>query len=157
MYQLLSVTRYELEICASYFDTKEAAVEAMVDDIILSTSYESLEEILEAAKRDECGYDGEEAWAETLQHGTGQWNIIEIPDHKISITTPEGVITAETHGSRDDHPAIWIYKQKTADPQKMVAAVEYNTPAQCLRVEAYRAESDGPCSIIDHETGEELL
>ena len=77
-YELISVTRSELEIVESLYLTKEEAVQAMVDDIIISTPYESLEEIEAAAKAGECGFSDTEAWAETHQFGTCQWKIVKI-------------------------------------------------------------------------------
>lgn len=78
-YMLISVTRCDLEIAESFYLTKEEAVEAMINDIIDSTPYESLEEIEAAAKAGECGFLDTEAWAETHQFGTCQWKIVEIP------------------------------------------------------------------------------
>ena len=79
MWELVSVTRSELVIVSSFYSTKEEAVQAMIDDIIISTPYDSLEDILAAAEKEECEYSEDSAWAETNQNGTGQWNIIEIP------------------------------------------------------------------------------
>lgn len=79
MFQLISVTRLEMEICTSFYNTRKEAHQAMIDDIILSTDYNNLEEIIEAANAGLCGFSDDEAWAETNQFGTGQWNIIEIP------------------------------------------------------------------------------
>ena len=63
------------------FSASEQAffAEKMVDDIIISTPYESLEEIEAAAKAGECGFSDTETWAETHQFGTCQWKIVEIP------------------------------------------------------------------------------
>ena len=79
MFQLISVTRNELEIVVSFYESKEAAHKAMIGDILISTSYESLEEIIEEADAGLCGFSDDEAWAETMQNGTGQWKIVEIP------------------------------------------------------------------------------
>ena len=79
MFQLISVTRNELEIAESFYESKEAAHKAMIEDILISTSYESLEEIIEEADAGLCGFSDDEAWAETNQNGTGQWKIVEIP------------------------------------------------------------------------------
>lgn len=51
----------------------------MVQDMIQSTSYESLEEILADADEDLCGFSDDEAWAETHDSGTEQWKIVELP------------------------------------------------------------------------------
>lgn len=78
-YMLLSVTRSELELIESFYPTKKAAFDAMVEDIILSTPYETLDELRSSAEKDLCGFSDTEAWAETHQFGTGQWNIVELP------------------------------------------------------------------------------
>ncbi len=80
MYQLISTTRDELEITQSTYPTEEAARNAMIEDIIISTGYESLDEIVDAANRGVCGFSNRDAWAETNEHGTGQWNIVEIKE-----------------------------------------------------------------------------
>jgi len=80
MFELISVTRLELEICESFYPTKEEARAAMIEDIIISTEYETLEEIIDAADADLCGFSDDDAWAETNQFGTGQWKIVEVPD-----------------------------------------------------------------------------
>ena len=82
MFALISVTRDELDICESFHKTKEAAKQAMIDDIILMTNYTSEKEIKEASKTDECGFTDTEAWAETKQFGTGQWKIIDLAKAK---------------------------------------------------------------------------
>ncbi len=84
MYQLISVTRDELDVTESRCKTHKEAHEAMIADIILSTGYESLDEIKEAAERGECELNDNSAWAETSQYGTGQWNIVEIKEDGIS-------------------------------------------------------------------------
>ncbi len=84
MYQLISTTRDALEITQSVYSTKKAAVDAMVEDIIISTGYESLDEIVGAAGRGECGFSDDEAWAETHEQGTGQWKIVEIKEEGMS-------------------------------------------------------------------------
>ncbi len=78
-YILISTTRDELEICTSFYDTQKEAYDAMVADILLMTEYETLEEIIDAANAGECGFSDNDAWAETNQFGTGQWNIEKIP------------------------------------------------------------------------------
>ncbi len=79
MYQLISVSREDLEIATSIHPTKEAAINAMIADIILQTNYESLEDIVKAAEDGECGFSENDAWAETNQFGTGTWKIEELP------------------------------------------------------------------------------
>jgi len=83
MYQLISVTRLELNIEVSYYNTKKEAIDAMAEDIILMTDYKSLDEIIEAADAGECGFSDDDAWVETNQFGTGQWQIEEIPTQTI--------------------------------------------------------------------------
>lgn len=78
MHLLISVTKSELDIIVSRYSTKKRAFNAMVEDMILSTSYESLEDIQKAAQAGECGISDEDAWAETNQFGTGQWKIVAI-------------------------------------------------------------------------------
>lgn len=80
MFILVSTTREELDINTSYHDTKKEAIDAMTQDIILLTQYNSLDEIIDAANAGECGFSDDDAWAETNQFGTGQWKIEEIPD-----------------------------------------------------------------------------
>ena len=80
MFALISVTRLELDICESFYETREEAVNAMADDIILMTEYRSLEEIVEDANRGLCGFSDFDAWAETREFDTGQWKIVEIPE-----------------------------------------------------------------------------
>ena len=80
MYALISVTRNELEICTSFYKNQEEAHKAMIEDIVLSTGYDSLEDIIDAANAGECDFSDNDAWAETNQFGTGQWNIEKIPD-----------------------------------------------------------------------------
>ena len=79
MFVLISVTRDELSINENFCATKQEAVDAMVEDILLMTNYDSLEEIIKASENDEAGFSDNEAWAETKQFGTGQWKIVEIP------------------------------------------------------------------------------
>lgn len=80
MYQLISTARNTLEITQSTYPTEEAARNAMIEDIINSTGYESLDEIVDAANRGECGFSDRDAWAETHEQGTAQWNIVEIKE-----------------------------------------------------------------------------
>lgn len=78
-YMLISVTRCDLEIAESFYLTKEEAVEAMINDIIDSTPYESLEEIIDNANVGYCGLSDDESWAETTSDDTCQWKIVELP------------------------------------------------------------------------------
>lgn len=78
-YMLVSVTRGELDIIESFHPTQEKAYEAMVKDILISTSYESEEELRSDAEEGKCGLSDNDAWAETKQFGTGSWKIIELP------------------------------------------------------------------------------
>ena len=80
MFELISVTRSELEISESFYKTKQEAIDAMIQDMILMTSYASLDEIIDAADSGECGFSDDESWAETNQSGAGQWKIVKIPD-----------------------------------------------------------------------------
>ena len=147
-FQLISVTRSELEIVESFYDTHEEAHKAMIEDILISTPYESLEEIIEDADAGLCGFSDDEAWAETNQSGTGQWKIVEIPAQKsIRVRTPEGVIVAEAKGALDDYPGIWIFEGDNK-PLNMIAAVEYNTSDKRLQTEAYQTGVDEPRSIL---------
>lgn len=79
MYELISVTRSELEINTSFYKTKEEAQKAMIEDIMLMTGYKNLNEFREDAADGSCGYYDDGAWAETSQFGTAQWNIVKIP------------------------------------------------------------------------------
>ena len=79
-YVLISTTRDELEICTSFHETQEQAHQAMIEDIIISTDYESVEDIIDAANAGLAGFSDNDAWAETNQFGTGQWNIVKIPN-----------------------------------------------------------------------------
>ena len=79
MYALLSVTHDELTIIATFHKTKEEAHEAMVQDILKSTQYSTVDEIVEAADEGLCGFSDDEAWAETRYQGTGQWSIVPVP------------------------------------------------------------------------------
>ena len=74
------VTGNELGIVTSFYDTKKQAYDAMIDDIIISTGYESLEEIKKSAANGECELNENDAWAETNQNGTGYWKIEEVPE-----------------------------------------------------------------------------
>ena len=78
-YMLVSVTRRELDIIESFHPTQEKAYEAMMEDILISTSYESEEEIRSDAEEGKCGLSDNDAWAETMQFGTCSWKIIELP------------------------------------------------------------------------------
>lgn len=74
---LISVTKGEMEIFDSKYPNKEAAYNAMVEDIIISTRYNSLEEIKEAAKSGECDISEDGAMAMTNQFGEGLWKIVD--------------------------------------------------------------------------------
>ena len=87
MYELISVTREELEIVESFYQTREEAREAMLEDILISTPYESLDEIIEEADAGLCGFSDDEAWAETNQNGTGQWKIVKVPEPECYVLT----------------------------------------------------------------------
>lgn len=84
MFVLASTTRDELEINIDFLPTKEDADKALVEDMIVMTKYQSIEEIKAAAAKDECGFDVYDcwtsAWAETVTSGTGQWSVVEVPD-----------------------------------------------------------------------------
>ena len=71
MFVLMSVTRDELSISENFYVTKQEAVDAMVDDILLMTKYDSLDEIVKASENDEAGFSDDEAWAETEQFEQG--------------------------------------------------------------------------------------
>lgn len=105
-YELLSVTRSELEITESFYRTKDEAIQAMVDDIIISTPYENIEEIKAASQAGECGFSDTEAWAESHQFGTSQWKIVEIGKGSACEGQPrESTIPA----------AVYLYKQYRDD------------------------------------------
>ncbi len=89
MFQLISVTRSELDIVTSLYATKKEAIDAMVEDMIISTPYESLDEIVDAANSGECGFSDDESWAETNQHGTGEWKIVELPNTSPNVSEKE--------------------------------------------------------------------
>lgn len=80
MYILTSVTELELEICESFYETKQEAITAMEEDIIRVTEYNTLEEIVGAANAGYAGFSDDDAWAETKQSGTGQWKIVQVPN-----------------------------------------------------------------------------
>ncbi|MBO5550422.1 MAG: hypothetical protein J5966_00555, partial [Lachnospiraceae bacterium] len=66
--------------------TREEAREAMLEDILRSSSYESLDEIIEGANAGFCGFSADEAWAET-ESGTGQWKIVKVPEPECYVLT----------------------------------------------------------------------
>ena len=78
-FELISAVRDDLEICVEFFNTKKEATEAMVKSMIELTSYESLDEILDDAKDDLCGFSDDEAWAFSRHVGTIAWKIVELP------------------------------------------------------------------------------
>lgn len=88
MFVLMSVTRDELSISENFYVTKQEAVDAMVDDILLMTKYDSLDEIVKASENDEAGFSDDEAWVETEQFGTGQWKIVKVPSVVREDATP---------------------------------------------------------------------
>lgn len=81
-YELISVTRNELNITESFFPTKKDAINAMVEDMKTSCGFKSIEEIIDAANSGTAGFSDDEAWAETCDQGTGQWKIVELPLQK---------------------------------------------------------------------------
>ena len=103
MYVLISTTRDDLEISESFHETKEAARQAMIDDIILLTDYESLDEIIEEADAGLCGFSDDDAWAETNQCGTGQWKIVEVPESTKTNPSTEHVQLSENTGYAQIH------------------------------------------------------
>ena len=78
-YILISATRDELDIGTAFFATQKEAHQAMIDEIIAWTDYESVDDIVDAADSGECSFSDNDAWAETNHLGTCQWSIIEIP------------------------------------------------------------------------------
>ena len=157
MFILISADRDNLELCHSFYETREEATKAMVKEILDATYYESLEEIIEEADAGECGFSDYDAWVETSHSGTATWKIIEIPAHKsIAVDTPDGRIIAETYGAKDDYPGIWIFKDNN-QAFNMMAAVEYNTSDKRFQIEGYQAHSDEPRTMTDYQTGEDLL
>lgn len=80
MYILISVTRNELDICESFHKTQEDARKAMVEDMLLMTNYETIDDIIDDADAGFCGFSDNDAWAETKSCGTAQWKIVQIPD-----------------------------------------------------------------------------
>lgn len=105
MYELISVTRSELNITASFYDTKEEAFQAMLDDIYEMTSHKNIDEIKKAEKAGLCGLSGDNAWAATTDNDTCQWQIVEIPaagqGHRSACKT--------THDTAEDKTAIIRY------------------------------------------------
>ncbi len=101
MFELISVTRTELEICESFYKTKQDAINAMVEDILISTSYKSLEEIIEDADAGLCGFSDDEAWAETNQHDTGQWKIVKIPEKAETVSKERVIQILQDYLNRD--------------------------------------------------------
>ena len=79
MYQLISVDRDTLDIAVSFYESHDMAESAMIEDIMISTGYESYDEIKTAAEKGECGLSSDGAWADSHQCGTCQWKIMEIP------------------------------------------------------------------------------
>ena len=79
MWQLISITREDLEISSAFYKTKKEAHEAMINSILSSTNYDTLDEIIEDANAGLCGFSDDDAWAETHHSGMGQWRIIEVP------------------------------------------------------------------------------
>ena len=80
MYILISVTELDLKICESLYETKPEVLDAMAEDIIRVTEYNTLEEIIDAANAGYAGFSDDDAWAETKQSGTGQWKIVQVPN-----------------------------------------------------------------------------
>ena len=78
-FELISAARDDLDICVEFFETKKEALDAMIKSIIDSTDYDSLDEILDDAKDDLCGFSDDEAWAFSRQVGTIAWKIVELP------------------------------------------------------------------------------
>ena len=73
-YMLVSVTRSELDIIESFHPTQEKAYEAMMEDILISTSYESEEEIRSDAEEGKCGLSDNDAWQKqcSSEHARGR-------------------------------------------------------------------------------------
>ena len=80
MYILISVTGSEFDIVTSFYDTKEQAHNAMIEDIIFSTSYKGLDEITKDANAGLCGFSDDGSWAETNWNGVKHWKIEELPE-----------------------------------------------------------------------------
>ena len=122
-YELLSVTRSELNICESFYPTHKAAYDAMIEDIILSTAYDTEEEIIEASKNGECELTETGAWAETNQNGTGQWNIVKLPAPELA---EEKVFIYKQY--RDDYAygeeLITVFAVKDAAMQQLRIDIE---------------------------------
>lgn len=89
MWELISVTRDDLEINNSYHLTEDDAYDTMVAEMLEWTPYNTIEEIQLAAKRDECELARIGAWAETHNTGTCTWKIVEVPDEKSLMTTAD--------------------------------------------------------------------
>lgn len=96
MYELISVTRSELNITTSFHDTKEESFQAMLDDIYEMTPHKNIDEIKKAEKAGLCGLSDDDAWAETADNDTCQWQIVEIPaagqGHRRKISTDKGTV-----------------------------------------------------------------
>ena len=80
MYILISVTKLELEINTSYHNTEKEAIDAMVQDIIMMTEYESLNDLIDVSNSGEGYLSDDSACFRTKRYGTGQWKIEKIPD-----------------------------------------------------------------------------
>ena len=87
MWELISVTRDDLDISNSYHLTEDDAHDTMVAEMLEWTPYSTIEEIQSAAKRGECELARKGAWAETHDTGTCTWKIVEVPDEKSLLTT----------------------------------------------------------------------
>lgn len=85
VFQLISEPQHQL-ISESFYSTHEEAHKAMIEDILLSTLYESLDEIIDGANAGLCGFSDDEAWAET-ESGTGQWKIVKVPEPECYVLT----------------------------------------------------------------------
>ena len=78
---------------------------------------------------------------------------------KISIETPAGTMCAETKGVYNEYPGILTYMedQYLDGTSEIMAAAEYDTCAERLQTASYYKGSDDPRTLIDYETGDDLL
>lgn len=80
----------------------------------------------------------------------------ELKISSIEVETPAGKIVAETKGAMEDYPGIWIFKD-TNQPFDMMAVVEYDSSNKRFQIEGYQSGVDGPQTMTDYETGDDLL
>ena len=80
MYIVISATGPDMEINETFHKTEKEAKDAMLKDILRSTHYKNLDEIIADANAGLCGFSDDGAWAETKRYQPIQWKIVKIPN-----------------------------------------------------------------------------